>query len=187
MGILDRFRTEEHKKVIRDEEGNVRLKKTYSRGGSRTPVSDALLSQRKEERKADRTSWKQQQRDEYRKAYREARLKRIREGGRRAGSTTWGDRLGSWADNMSKSSYGGTRSRPARKISKGYYSSPMESIFTIGGGPPRQKSSGKKKHGKKGKRDYVIRGGVAYPVAGGKRKKKKSKHRGYSNPFEFKF
>ena len=64
----------------------------------------------KAEAKIEAQEWKQKQKDVYQKAYREARLKRMQEQGRRAGSVTWEDRLCSFA---------GASSKPRRSVSGG--------------------------------------------------------------------
>ncbi len=138
---------------VRDEAGNVI--KVERSGDSRTPVSDKLLSQVKQEKKLKKLEWKQQQKVAYDKAFKKARIERIKKQGRSAGSITFSDRLNNFSQ---PSNY---------QIHNNY--NPFGNMFDTG---MKYKSKPSKSNSSK---KYTIIGGKAYPIAGTKSKKKKKK------------
>ena len=161
MGILDRFRKTENVHFERNNDGKVvNTTRTYEGRGSRTPVSDSLLKQHQQERQAKRQIYQQA----YQDAYQKARVKRETERGRRAGSTTWDDRLNNFTHHPTR-----RQSYTSYKTQDNY--NPFGSMFDTGisyGKPPsRKKSSSKTK--------YKVIGGKAYPIAGTVKKHKSKK------------
>ena len=144
------FRKKEEKiHFVRDEAGNVKsVEREYSGRGSKTPISDKLLSQAKKEKKSKKLEWKQQQKEAFDKSFKKARLERMAQKGRVAGKTTLADRFSNY------------------NISNNY--NPFGSMFDTG----MNYSSKKPKSDSK---KYTIVSGKAYPIAKTSSKKKKTK------------
>lgn len=155
MGILDRFRREEHVHFERDQAGKVTdVSREHIGRGSRTPVSDRLLGQQREESRER----KQEYRQAYQEAFHKSRIKREAGRGSRAGSMTLGDRVDRIAGPPSSS-------RKSYSPRNNY--NPIGSMFDTGMSRPKKKKS---------KTKYKVIGGKAYPIAGtGKKRKKTSK------------
>jgi hypothetical protein len=118
----------------------------FGKRESSTPEYDRLHAQAKQERREQRLARKKEYREAYQEARHEAKLKRMRQEGTRAGSITLGDRLENFSRGMgSASSY---------KISGNY--NPWGSTFDTGMKRPSISRSTPrkqvKKHGKKKKK-----------------------------------
>lgn len=130
----------------------------------------------REEARQERREQKRAERTAYREEFRKARIARMRTEGKRAGGTTWSDRLENFSKSVGPAPTKQRRSRPVK-----YYSSyspqrnynPLGSMFDTGMnyGRPHKKTMG-------GKRFAVI-GGKAYPIAGKKKGKRKKKSPGF--------
>ena len=95
--------------IERDAEGRAEVVSREHFGrGSRTPVSDRLISEDKMRRKQERQARKEQYRKEYQKAFHEGRLERERKRGRAAGLDSWSKRL----DRMTQPMYDKGMNRP---------------------------------------------------------------------------
>ena len=158
----------------RDEAGNVT---SMTRNGEpydpRMKTSEQL---EREHRTTHPTRWdkyrerRTREREAYREGWEEARMKRITQGGRRAGSTTITDRL----DNFSK---GFSMPRSSGYSTRNNYN-PFGSVFDTGVKPMKRSKS------KSSTKKYVIRGGKAYPIAGSKKtKSKKHSKKRSDDPF----
>jgi len=128
----------------------------------RTPVSDKILVQAKQQKKENKLKRKQELRDAFEKAKYEAQLSRMKCEGHKVGSMSMSDRFNNLAGGFSMS----------HSVRNNF--NPFGSLFDSGLGKPPSRPKHKKSGGGT---KYVIRGGKAYPVVGGKGKKKKSKKR----------
>ena len=173
MGLLDRFRKKESVHFERDASGRVvDTERTYEGRGSRTPVSDALLRQQRDEKRRERQARREEYRQAYQDAFKKARLKREAERGRSAGGTTWSDRL----DNFTRTPPPSRRPATSYRIRNNY--NPFADVFDTGMNynRPRKKSSSKTK--------YKVIGGKAYPIAGTGKKKSKKKSSSRRNDWD---
>lgn len=162
MGLLDRLRKEEHVSFERDKAGRVtNVEREYRGRGSRTPASDKLLGQAKDERRRERKERRQDYRDAYRESFRKARLKREQERGKRAGGMSIGDHI----DRIAGPPHRQPSRRPQYSTQNNY--NPFGSMFDTGIQQPRKKKTGSKTK-------YKVIGGKAYPIAGTSKKKKRT-------------
>ena len=168
MGLLDRFRKEEHVHFERDQAGKVTdVEREYSGQGSRTPVSDRLLRQQRDERQQERKERRAEYRQAYQDSFRKARLQREAARGSRAGSMSWGDRLDKIAGPPQH------RQKSSSYSPRNNYN-PFGSMFDTGLGYSKPSTRRKKSS----KTKYKVIGGKAYPIAGtGKKKKKTTKRK----------
>ena len=169
MGLLDRFRRTENVHFERDASGKVtNVSREYEGRGSRTPVSDALLSQERDKKRQERQDRREAYRQAYQESFKKARIKREAERGRQAGSITWSDRLDNFARAPS------TQRRPAINYRVRNNYNPFGNMFDSGMNY-KPKTTAKKTSSKV---KYKVIGGKAYPLAGtGKKKKKKTNRR----------
>ena len=169
MGLLDRFRREEHVHFERDQAGKVTdvSRERFGRG-RHTPISDELLGQQREAKRRDRTERRQEYRKAYQESFHKSRLKREQERGRRAGSTSLGERIDRVIGPPP------TRRPPSSSYSTRNNYNPFGSMFDTGMPRPRKKKTSKTK--------YKVIGGKAYPIAGTGKKKKKTRRKSY-DPF----
>ena len=147
------FKKEEKVHFVRDDEGRV-VEVQRSGNTSRTPVSDALMRQARNEKKEQRRKEREEYRQAYKESYRKAKLERLRKQGASAGRTTLSDRINKFTGPPIRSSY---------KVRNNY--NPFGSMFDTGMDyTPRYKKPSTK---------YKIVGGKAYPLGSTTKKKKK--------------
>ena len=170
MGLF----TKREKTIYVDEEGNKleeprRLVEDRRGNWNEKTAGDRFIEQDRLEKRMARKANRVEYRKTFQDARHEAKLKRMKSEGTRAGSTGMGQRF----NNMSKgfsigsSSYG-TRSN----------ANPFSNMFDTGISRPRATHKTPKKQSNK----YAVVGGKAYPIAGSKKKGKKGKKRS-SDPF----
>jgi len=197
MGLWNSIRhlgvREEHTHFNRDNEGNVvGVERRNWREVNADRVDDARgirLSRRQShvERKQwvaeDRAEAKAIEEAEYRKALHEENLRLARERGRehakRGGGSKWEHFIlgGTRGSRMIAGGRPVQRNVPRLNFGGRVRNSGFNQFSSMLGGVPKKPKSGK------GNRRYVIQGGVAYPLAGGHKKKShKKSHR--SNPFD---
>ena len=173
MGLLDRLRREERVHYERNQAGKItNVEREYRGRGSRTPASDKLLGQAKDERRKERQESHQAYRDAYKESFRKARLKREQERGRRAGGMSIGDHIDRIAGPPP--SYKQPSHKPHR--TQNNYN-PFGTMFDTGIQQPHKKKTGSSKT------KYKIIGGKAYPIAGTGKKKKRKTSKKTRDPF----
>jgi len=169
MGL---FTKKEKVHYERDAEGNIT---NISRTGniekrSRTPVSDALLAQQKQQKPSRWEEYKEKRANErqiYKETYEKAKVSAIKKRATREAQQRYNtsalDRFASLGNSSRSSGY----RKPSRSNAN-----PFGSLFDTGFSAPRSQSTKKKNTSKS---QYVIKGGKAYPIVGTSTKKKKKR------------
>lgn len=157
------FRKETKTHFLRDDEGHVvhvEREETKPRYTSKTPVTDAA------------------ERQYYQKHPEETRTARLKKTGGRIAAA-----VDTWADNYTKNTQRArTKRRPAPMPMKTKpYRSPYMNIDPLGGMFDPWGSQPSQKKTSKSKKEYVIKGGIAYPVhkQGSFKKPKKKQSKEY--------